>query len=161
MPVSRHFLDFNKLLSFSFLCWIVVNMLTQRSSLLWWWYPVLSINIMLALRSLLLGCSCWYPMGLTVHQQQYSPSGRNNLKTYSTSSVVEWLARLPRVWSIMDSSHGRVKLKTIKLVFVASPLSMQHSGVRTKTYWFGIRIMCPCGATCLPVVCMLFHYSVS
>ena len=32
--------------------------------------------------------------------------------------------------------------KDYKLVFVASPLSMQHSGERTKTGWLGIRIMC-------------------
>ena len=32
-----------------------------------------------------------------------------------------------------------VKPKTIKLVFVASPLSTQHSGERTKTGWLGIR----------------------
>jgi hypothetical protein len=27
---------------------------------------------------------------------------------------------------------------------------MQHSGVRAKTDWLGIRIVCPIGATCLP-----------
>ena len=43
----------------------------------------------------------------------------------------------------------RVKPKTIKLVFVASPLSTQHSGERAKTDWLGMR-MCPSGATCLP-----------
>ena len=43
----------------------------------------------------------------------------------------------------------RVKPNTIKLVFVASPLSTQHSGERAKTGWLGIRIMCPSGATCL------------
>jgi hypothetical protein len=36
------------------------------------------------------------------------------------------------------------------LVFVASPLSMQLYGVREKTDGLGIRIMQPCGATCLP-----------
>jgi hypothetical protein len=29
------------------------------------------------------------------------------------------------------------------LVFVASPLSMQHEGERVKTGWLEIRIMCP------------------
>jgi hypothetical protein len=29
----------------------------------------------------------------------------------------------------------------------------QHSGVRAKTGGLGIRIMCPSGATCLPVDC--------
>jgi hypothetical protein len=37
--------------------------------------------------------------------------------------------------------------KTIKLVFVASPLSMYHQRVRAKTAWFGIRIMCLSGVT--------------
>jgi hypothetical protein len=32
-----------------------------------------------------------------------------------------------------------VKPKTIKLVFVASPLSMQHLGIRAKTGWLRIR----------------------
>jgi hypothetical protein len=45
---------------------------------------------------------------------------------------------------------GHVKSKTVKLVFVASPLSMQLYGVREKTDGLGIRIMQPCGATFLP-----------
>ena len=40
--------------------------------------------------------------------------------------------------------------KTIKLVFVASPLSTQHSN---KAGWSGIRIMFPSGATCLTTNC--------
>ena len=48
---------------------------------------------------------------------------------------------------------GWVKPKTIKLVFVASPLSMQHKGERAKTVWLEIRIMCLTGTTCLSVVC--------
>ena len=47
----------------------------------------------------------------------------------------------------------RVKSKTIKLVCVASPLSTQLKGERAKTGWFGIRIMCPSGATCLSADC--------
>jgi hypothetical protein len=39
--------------------------------------------------------------------------------------------------------------KTITFVFVASPISTQHQGARTKTGWHRIRIMCPSGATCL------------
>jgi hypothetical protein len=35
--------------------------------------------------------------------------------------------------SIVGSSPGRVIPKTIKLVFVASPLSTQHKGERAKT----------------------------
>jgi hypothetical protein len=41
----------------------------------------------------------------------------------------------------------------IKLVFVASPLSMQHLGERAKTGWLEIRIMCPSWATCLSMDC--------
>jgi hypothetical protein len=51
------------------------------------------------------------------------------------------------------SGIERVSAKTIKLVFVASPLSTQHTGERAKTGWLGIRIMCPSGATCLPADC--------
>ena len=47
------------------------------------------------------------------------------------------------------SAADRVKPNTIKFVFVASLLSMQQYGERAKTGWFGIRIMCPSGATCL------------
>ena len=46
-------------------------------------------------------------------------------------------------------SPDQVKSKTIKLVFVASPLSMQPRGERAKTAWLRIRIMCQSGATCL------------
>ena len=46
-----------------------------------------------------------------------------------------------------------VKPKTIKLVFVDSPLSTQRSRERTKTGWLGIRIMCPSGSTCLSSDC--------
>jgi hypothetical protein len=49
----------------------------------------------------------------------------------------------------MGSSPDRVKPKTIKLVFVASPLSTQHLGERANTGRLGIWIMCPSGATCL------------
>ena len=51
----------------------------------------------------------------------------------------------------MGSSPGRVTPKTIKLVFVDSPLSTQHKGKRAKPGWLGVRIMCPIGSTCLPV----------
>ena len=46
-----------------------------------------------------------------------------------------------------------VKLKTIKLVSVASLLSTQHLRERAKTGWLRIRIMCPNGATCLFADC--------
>ena len=53
-----------------------------------------------------------------------------------------------------------IKLKTITFVFAATPLSMQRSGVRTKTSRPGIRIMCMNGATCLPLtaVSVSQHY---
>ena len=54
---------------------------------------------------------------------------------------------------IVDSDLIRVKAKTIKLVFVTSPLSTQHYGERAKTVWLRIRIMCESGATCLSVDC--------
>ena len=39
------------------------------------------------------------------------------------------------------------------MVVVASPLITQLEGVRAKTGWVGIRIMCPSGATCQPADC--------
>jgi hypothetical protein len=49
--------------------------------------------------------------------------------------------------------RGFVKPKTIKLEYVASPLSTQHYGERAKTGSLRIRIMCPNGATCFPADC--------
>jgi hypothetical protein len=64
-------------------------------------------------------------------------------------------------WTILRLSYGKNKLHFDKmmmmyallLVFAASPLSMQHSGVRSKTGCLEIGIMCPSGATCLPTHC--------
>ena len=39
------------------------------------------------------------------------------------------------------------KVRTTKLVFVTSLLSMQHYGVRVMSGWLGMRIMCLNGAT--------------
>jgi hypothetical protein len=75
---------------------------------------------------------------LIIYQFHYNRIGFV-MVTVLTSSAVE--------------SPGRVKPKTIKLVCVASPLSMQHQGEKAKTGWFGIRIMCPSGATCLSADC--------
>jgi len=47
------------------------------------------------------------------------------------------------------SSPDQVKSKTIKVVYVVSPLSTQYKEERAKTGWFRIRIMCPSGVTCL------------
>ena len=52
----------------------------------------------------------------------------------------------------VGSSAGWVKQKTMKLVFAASPLRTQHEGVRAKTNWLRIKIMCQSGATCLPII---------
>ena len=52
--------------------------------------------------------------------------------------------------------YGRSWVRALvgsKLVFVASPLSAQHSGERAMAEWLGIRIMSPSGATCLPADC--------
>jgi len=35
---------------------------------------------------------------------------------------------------------------TLKLIFVASPLSTQHYGQRARTDWLAVRIMCQSGA---------------
>ena len=56
----------------------------------------------------------------------------------------------------MGLSPDRVKPKTIKLVFVASPLSTQHEGERAKTDWLGIGIMCPIEVQ--TVVSVSYHY---
>ena len=53
----------------------------------------------------------------------------------------------------VDRGFNEVKPKTIKLVFVASPLSMQHKGEIARTGWQRIKIMCPSGATCLSADC--------
>jgi hypothetical protein len=51
---------------------------------------------------------------------------------------------------LASSAVDRVKPRTMKLVFVVSPLSTQHYGERAKIVWLGIRIMCPNGMTFLP-----------
>jgi hypothetical protein len=43
--------------------------------------------------------------------------------------------------------------RSMKLIFVASPLSTQHLGERAKTAWLRIRIMYQNGVTCLPADC--------
>jgi hypothetical protein len=50
----------------------------------------------------------------------------------------------------MGSSPSRVKLKTLKLVFVVSLLGTHHKGLRAKTGCLGIRIIYPSETTCLP-----------
>ena len=47
----------------------------------------------------------------------------------------------------IGSRSGRVKPRTMKLVFVASTLNKQHLGVRAKTAWLEIRITCSSGVT--------------
>jgi hypothetical protein len=48
---------------------------------------------------------------------------------------------------------SRVKPKTMILVFATSPPSGQNYGVRAKTGWHGIKIMCQSGETYLPSDC--------
>ena len=47
----------------------------------------------------------------------------------------------------------RVKPKSIKLLFFASPLSTQYWGVSAKTVWLEIRITYSSGEPCLPADC--------
>ena len=49
--------------------------------------------------------------------------------------------------------HHKYMYSRLPKLFVASPLSTQPYGVRAKTVWLGIRIMCLSGATCLSVDC--------
>jgi hypothetical protein len=58
--------------------------------------------------------------------------------------------------SILASSAVNIGLvprsghtKDYEMVFAAFLLSAHLSGVRANIGWFGIRIMCPSGATCL------------
>ena len=60
---------------------------------------------------------------------------------------------------IVGSSPSRVKPKTIKLIFVASPLSMQQLGERTKTGWVGIRICVPVERHVYPRTVVSVSYS--
>jgi hypothetical protein len=51
------------------------------------------------------------------------------------------------------ATSGQVLAKTMKCICVASPLSMQYKGVRTRL--LRIRIMCPSGAKYVPSDCCL------
>ena len=66
-----------------------------------------------------------------------------------TASVVYGIACSPRLWQIVCQSLGRIKPRTIELVFVAFPLITQLLGVRAKTVQLGIMIMCQSAVTCL------------
>ena len=76
------------------------------------------------------------------------------LIVFETTPVVEWLACSPRVWQIIGSSPDRVKPKTIKLVFVASPLNTQlyEKEQRLVGSESGY-IMCPSAVTFLSADC--------
>ena len=52
--------------------------------------------------------------------------------------------------TVLTVNHG------MKIGFADSPQNIQYQGVRAKSGWLGIRIMCPSGATCLPVDCCFF-----
>ena len=72
-----------------------------------------------------------------------------NVEPIGSVSVVLWLTCSPRVGQIVDTSHDRVKPKTISLVSIASPLSTPHQGEIAKTDWHESKIKCPIGTTCL------------
>ena len=61
--------------------------------------------------------------------------------------------------SVLASIEVGSNQRLIELIFVASPLSSHHYGVRAKIDWLGIRIMCPSEATCLPADCCLNELS--
>jgi hypothetical protein len=72
------------------------------------------------------------------------------------SEFTEFITSTAYVIWISDSrspSSTVCKPKTIKLVFVTSALSTQHSEERANIGWLGIRIMCLSEATCLPADC--------
>ena len=59
-------------------------------------------------------------------------------------------------WSVVgrgfeSRSDHTIDYTCIKLVYVASPLSMSHQIARVTSGWLGITIMCPTGITYLPV----------
>ena len=59
-------------------------------------------------------------------------------------------------WSVVgrgfeSRSDHTIDYTWIKLVYVASPLSMLHQIARVTSGWLGITIMCPTGMTYLPV----------
>ena len=73
--------------------------------------------------------------------------GRVHAASYNTNRIGGVMVRVFASSAVDRGFEPRlgqthvVKPKTIKLVFVASPLSTQHSGVRANTGWLGIRIM--------------------
>jgi len=80
---------------------------------------------------------------------------------YLGDSIDGVIVKVPSPSNAVDrivSRPGRVKLKTMTLVCVASPPS-QHWGVRAKTGWIGIRIMRPSGMTCRSTDCCFSELS--
>ena len=55
---------------------------------------------------------------------------RNHFHYHRIGDVL--LARSPPVWLFVGSSHDRVKPKTMKMVFIDSPVGTQHYGCGTK-----------------------------
>ena len=68
-------------------------------------------------------------------------------------SVIDGFMVFNAIFSVIDCwlILGNVKRDTVKLIFVASPLSMQYEGVRAKTGCLRVWIKCQSGATCLSV----------
>ena len=79
-----------------------------------------------------------------------------SIVSVSTSSIVN----RELLWGLIVSvSTSSVVDRGIKPLWgqtkdnktAASPPNTSYEGVRAKSGWLGIRIMCPSGATCLPV----------
>ena len=97
------------------------------------------------------------PSSLSTSQSHFNTEHNHHLPPSLSHFNTEHNHHLPP--SLMVSArleYGRSWVRApvgSKLVFVAFPLSTQHSGERAMAEWLGIRIMCPSGATCLPADC--------
>ena len=63
------------------------------------------------------------------------------------------MAEKQYAYLVSEYNPGQIKLKTIKMVFVDSLLSMLHDREKAKTDWLVIVIICLSGRTCLPKDC--------
>jgi hypothetical protein len=77
---------------------------------------------------------------------------------YADVDLIWWQ---PNRWCNSSGVDHGFEPKTIKLAFAASLLSKQYYGFKTKTCWFGIKIMCPSGTTCLPADCCFSELALS
>ena len=72
-------------------------------------------------------------------------------RSYSIGGVMGSVLASSAVDRGVEPRSGQTK--DYEIGIVASPLSTQHLGVRTKTGWLGIRIMCQSGVICLSPDC--------